>query len=153
MIVEWSAIAAQVGLASLYYLAVILIIRFAGKRLAGQVTTFDLIILITLGVVLQSALLKEGSANALIFVVTVFICHKALAGLCFRSKFLRGLVRGKPRVLVHRGQVLDRALYDEGMSIEELKAGLRKLGYESLETIELATLEETGHISAVTAEK
>jgi uncharacterized membrane protein YcaP (DUF421 family) len=43
--------------------------------------------------------------------------------------------------------------YDEGMSIEELKAGLRKLGHESLETIELATLEETGHISAVSVEK
>lgn len=153
MTVEWSALCAQVGLAALYYLAVILIIRFAGKRLAGQTTTFDLIILITLGVVLQSALLNEGSINALVFVATVFVCHKLLASLCFRSKFLRGLVRGKPRVLVRQGQVLDRALYDEGMSIEELKAGLRKLGHESLDTIELATLEETGHISAVSAQK
>jgi uncharacterized membrane protein YcaP (DUF421 family) len=153
MAVEWSAIAAQVGLAALYYAAVILIIRFAGKRLAGQITTFDLIILISLSVVLQSALLKEGSANALIFVVTVFVCHKLLAALCFRSPFLHGLVRGKPRVLMRQGQVLDRALYDEGMSIDELKAGLRKLGHESLDTIELATLEETGHISAVSAEK
>jgi uncharacterized membrane protein YcaP (DUF421 family) len=153
MTVQWIELAAQVGLAAVYYLAVIVIIRFAGKRLAGQVTTFDLIILITLAVVLQSALLKEGSIHALIFVATVFVCHKLLASLCFRSPFWRGLVRGKPRVLVRQGQVIDRALYDEGMSVEELKAGLRKLGHESLETIELATLEETGHISAVTAGK
>lgn len=153
MAVEWIEVAAQVGLAVVYYLAVVLLIRFAGKRLAGQVTTFDLIILITLGVVLQSALLNEGSINAFIFVITVFACHKLLAALCFRSRFLHALVRGKPRVLVRQGQVLDRALYDEGMSIEELKAGLRKLGHESLDTIELATLEETGHISAVTADK
>jgi uncharacterized membrane protein YcaP (DUF421 family) len=100
-----TVIAAQVGLAALYYLAVILIIRLAGKRLAGQVTTFDLIILITMSVVLQSALLKDGSINAIAFVITVFVCHKLVASLCFRSTFLRALVRGKPRVLVRRGEV------------------------------------------------
>lgn len=31
----------------------------------------------------------------------------------------------------------------------ELLAGLRKLGYESPQQVKLATLEETGHISAV----
>ncbi len=34
-----------------YYAALIVIMRLAGKRLAGQTTTFDLIVLITLGVV------------------------------------------------------------------------------------------------------
>ena len=38
------------------------------------------------------------------------------------------------------------------MSRAELLAGLRKLGYEGAEEVKLATLEETGHISAVGAE-
>jgi uncharacterized membrane protein YcaP (DUF421 family) len=146
---HWVALAQQVGLAIIYYAGVVLVVRLAGKRLAGQVATFDLIILIGLAVVLQSALLRDGAANAVAFVLTVFACHKVLATLCLRSERLRHLVRGAPRVLVREGQVQEAALRAEGMSVAELKAGLRKLGHNSLQTVELATLEETGDISAV----
>jgi uncharacterized membrane protein YcaP (DUF421 family) len=105
--------------------ALIVLMRVAGKRLAGQTTTFDLIVLITLGVVLQSSALQKGMANA-----------------------LRHLIRGKPRALIRNGEILDEALAAEGISRAELLAGLRKLGHESPETVKLATLEETGHISA-----
>jgi uncharacterized membrane protein YcaP (DUF421 family) len=40
-------------------------------------------------------------------------------------------------------------LEKEGMSYDELLAGLRKLGHGDPKEVELATLEETGHISAV----
>ena len=44
----------QVGQALAYYAALVVIMRISGKRLAGQMQTLDLIILITLGVVLQT---------------------------------------------------------------------------------------------------
>lgn len=135
-----------------YYGALIVIMRLAGKRLAGQTTTFDLIVLITLGVVIQSTALQEGWANAVVFVVTVFALHRGLAALGARSAFVRHLVRGKPRVLVQDGRIIERALMRESMSREELLAGLRKLGHESEKDVKLAVLEETGHVSAVGAE-
>jgi uncharacterized membrane protein YcaP (DUF421 family) len=139
----------QAGKAAAYYAALIVLMRVAGKRLAGQTTTFDLIVLITLGVVLQSSALQKGMANAIVFVLTVFTLHRLLALLCARSSLVRHLIRGKPRVLVRNGEIIDEALVAEGISRAELLAGLRKLGYESPETVKLATLEETGHISAV----
>ena len=87
--------------AAAYYVTLVILIRLAGKRLAGQTTTFDLIILITLGVVLQGTALQDGAWNAI------------------------------------------------GISRAELMAGLRKLGHENPDKVKLATLEETGHISAV----
>ena len=132
-----------------YYAALIVIMRLAGKRLAGQTTTFDLIVLITLGVVIQSTALDDGWVNALVFVVTVFAVHRGLAAWCAHSTWVRHLVRGKPRVLVRDGRVVEQALSREGISGEELQAGLRKLGYDSPESVKLAVLEETGHISAV----
>ena len=132
-----------------YYAALIVIMRLAGKRLAGQTTTFDLLVLITLGVVIQSTALQEGWANAVVFVVTVFAIHRGLAVLSAHSQWIRHLVRGKPRVLVREGCILDRALAHENISREELLAGLRKLGHESEKDVKLAVLEETGHISAV----
>jgi uncharacterized membrane protein YcaP (DUF421 family) len=141
----------QAAKACAYYAALIVLMRLAGKRLAGQTTTFDLIVLITLGVVMQMTALQPGAVNAFVFVVTVFSLHRGLALLCARSSALRRLIRGAPRALILDGQIIERALAEEGISRAELLAGLRKLGYEHPEQVKLATLEETGHISAVSA--
>ncbi len=146
MLAEW----ALQGLKALgYYVALIVVVRAAGKRMAGQTTTFDLLILITLGVVIQTAALQRGTANAVVFVVTVFLAHRGTAALCARSTGLRHLLRGKPRPLVRDGRIIERALDLEGITHAELLAGLRKLGYSRVEDVQLAVLEETGHISAV----
>src|SRR4026207_973386 len=139
----------QTAQAAAYYGALIILMRLAGKRLAGQTTTFDLIVPISPGAVLHSAALQAGTWNAIVFVITVFALHRVLALLCARSSLIRHLVRGKPRVLVRDGRIMEQALADEGISQAELLAGLRKLGYDSPETVKLAPLEETGHISAV----
>lgn len=140
---------AQAAWALLYYALLVTLMRMAGKRLAGQTTTFDLIVLISLGVVLQTTALKEGAWNAAVFVGTVFVVHRSVALLCARHRWIRHLVRGRPRVLVRDGRVLDGALDREGISRDELLAGLRKLGHDAPEAVRLAVLEETGHISAV----
>ena len=57
----------QAAKATAYYAGLVVLMRLAGKRLAGQTTTFDLIVLITLGVVLQTTALQEGVLNALVF--------------------------------------------------------------------------------------
>jgi uncharacterized membrane protein YcaP (DUF421 family) len=138
--------------AALYYTALVVLMRLAGKRLAGQTTTFDLIVLISLGVVLQTSALRPGLANAVVFIATVFTLHRSLALACARSRRLRRLVRGAPRPLVVNGRVSEDALLDEGMSHDELLAGLRKLGFGTPAEVRLAVLEETGHVSAVARE-
>jgi uncharacterized membrane protein YcaP (DUF421 family) len=139
----------QVGKAAAYYTGLLVLVRAAGKRMAGQTTTFDLIVLITLGVVMQSTALQQGFWNALVFVVTVFTLHRANAALCAHSTWARHAIRGKPRPLIRDGRIIERALALEGVTHAELLAGLRKLGYERPEAVKLAMLEETGHISAV----
>lgn len=143
------SMALQVALAVAYYVAIVLIVRMAGKRLAGQVTSFDLIVLIGLAVVLQELTLEDGKVNAVVFIVTVLLVHRTVAHVESRSPRLRELLRGKPRTLIVNGKVLPEALKAEGMSEEDLCAGLRKLGHASKHNIRLAVLEETGHISAI----
>lgn len=143
------AYAVQALYAVLYYAALILILRLAGKRLAGQTTTFDLVVNIQMAVVLQTTLLKEGLRNAVVFLVTVFVLHLTTTRACARWPRVRALVRGAPRPLVRGGVVLEGALADERVSRDDLLAGLRKLGFEKPEEVDLAVLEETGHISAI----
>lgn len=143
------ALLVQAAKAAAYYVALIVLVRLAGKRFAGQTTTFDLLVLITLGVVIQSAALAEGAVNAAVFVLTVFGLHLLNGWACARSPRMRHLLRGRPRPLVRDGRVLERALALEGITHGELLAGLRKLGYAHVDEVRLAVLEETGHISAV----
>jgi uncharacterized membrane protein YcaP (DUF421 family) len=143
----------QIGLAVGYYAALVLMFRLAGKRLAGQTTTFDLVVLIGMAVVLQTVTLRPGPANAGIFVATVFAAHRLLALVCRRSRRLRRIIRGSARPLVFRGQVSYDALEEEGLTYEELLAGLRKVGLRHPSEAQLATLEETGHVSAIPVRK
>ncbi|OQW32658.1 MAG: hypothetical protein A4E19_04650 [Nitrospira sp. SG-bin1] len=143
----------QMGLALAYYAILVTIMRLAGKRLAGQTTTFDLVILITISVVLQTTALRDGVLNALVFITTVFGAHQLLAVVCARSTRIRRIVRSCPRPLIKNARVDYEALESEGLSHDELLAGLRKLGYSSPEGIKSAILEETGHISAIPLER
>jgi uncharacterized membrane protein YcaP (DUF421 family) len=142
-------IASQTGLATLHYVVLVALFRLAGKRLAGQTTTFDLVVLIGLTVALQAVTLRPGRISAATFLITVFVLHMALAVACQRWRSLRRLVRGAPRPLIEDGRVSHQALEDERMSYDELLAGLRKVGLEDPAAVRLAILEETGHISAV----
>jgi uncharacterized membrane protein YcaP (DUF421 family) len=142
-------VAAQVLLALAYYAGLVALFRLAGKRLAGQTTTFDLVVLITMAVVLQDAALRDGALNAILFVVTVFLAHRGLASLCAWSPRLRRIVRGGPRPLVIEGRIMSDALVEERITRDDLLAGLRKLGFADPSDVRFAALEETGHISAI----
>ena len=146
---ELHEIAIQAAKAVGYYATLLVMMRLAGKRLAGQTTTFDLLVLITLGVTVQKVFLSEGTPATVVFVLVVFAVHRALASVCRMSPAVRHFVRGKPRALVLDGVVIDAALAAEGVSHDELLAGLRRLGFEQPTEVRLAVLEETGHISAV----
>lgn len=146
---EFDPVFTQIAKAAAYYVALIMLVRIAGKRMAGQTTTFDLLVLITLGVVIQGAALAEGAINAGVFVLTVFGLHRLNAWLCARSNRIRHLLRGGPRPLIRDGQIIENALSAEGITHAELLAGLRKLGHARIEDVRLAVLEETGHISAI----
>ena len=143
------AIFIQFLLSVSFYMSVVIMMRLAGKRLAGQTTTFDLIILITLSVTLQALFVEENKLSRVVFVVTVFMSHIALSRLSSKYKSVRRLVRGTPTTLVKNGKVMHDALKEEAISYDELVAGLRKLGMKSPEEVKIACLEETGHISAV----
>lgn len=139
----------QAGLAAAWYVGVLLLLRLLGKRFAGQVTGFDLLVLITLAVVLQTALLREGTAQALTFVVVVAGLHVGAGRACRASPTLRRLLRGAPRTLVTDGVIDGAALAGEGLGPADLEAGLRKHGVADVADVALAVLEETGEISVL----
>jgi uncharacterized membrane protein YcaP (DUF421 family) len=140
----------QFLLASGWYIALLLVVRIGGRRLGGQTATLDLLVLITISVQLQNSMLLEGPVAAAVFGVTALFWHRLLASGCARWQWLRIMVRGRAQVLIRDGHIEYPALRAERLSKEDLIAGLRKLGISDPQSVVLATLEETGQISAIT---
>ena len=119
---------AQAAKAAAYYVALIVLVRIAGKRMAGQTTTFDLLVLITLGVVIQSAALSEGAANAAAFVLTVFGLHR-LNAWYFRLEQTVGELDSsaarEPEPATRTAEVIDLS------AIQEVAVGLREYALQA----------------------
>ena len=73
--------------------------------------------------------------------------------LTYHSKFLEGLIEGRPIRLIHDGKVEKRNLYKVRMTIHELNAALRSEGVGCIEDVQFAILENTGKISVVEKKK
>ncbi len=71
--------------------------------------------------------------GGLVAVATLFAVDKLLKLASSRSKRLKKAVEGEPRLLVRDGRVLTKALSDEGVEVEDVRAAARGVGVARLE--------------------
>jgi len=135
----------------LVYFFLLLILRLTGKRQIGQLAPFDLVLLLVLSNAVQNAM--NGGDNSLtagvISATTLIVCNGVISRLTARSKWLEGLVEGRPRVLVHDGEVNHAAIAREQITHHELMAALRCAGCAHLADVHFAVLENSGHINVI----
>ena len=66
-----------------------------------------------------------------------------------RSSRLRNVIEGEPRLLVRNGQLLAKALREESVDAEDVRAAVRAHGLARIEDVRLAVLETDGSISII----
>ncbi len=133
------------------YAFLLVAFRLAGKRELGQITPFDLIILLTISNVLQNAMIGSDNSlgGGLIGAVTLFVLNGLLSRLIYRFPRLVRWIEGGPTVLIEKGKILEPNLRREVMTLEELQRALRKhdLGWEDISQIHRALLELDGTVT------
>src|SRR5512142_1129096 len=106
---------------AIVYAFLLIAFRLAGKRELGQMTPFDLIVLLTISNVLQNAMI--GNDNSLtggfIGALTLFILNGLLARATFRFPWLERVLAGQPATLIRDGKIIEPNLKREVMTIEE----------------------------------
>ena len=133
------------------YLIVLLGVRLSGKREVGQMTPFDLVLLLLISNSVQNAMtgpdtsLIGGVAAAL----TLLVMNYLVAELSGSNRRFRKLIEGQPTLLVHDGQLLTPHLAKEHVSMDELQRALREHGIDSYHQVALAVLEVDGSISCL----
>lgn len=133
------------------YLFLLVSFRLAGKRLLGQLTAFDLVVLLIISNVLKNATIGDDRSlgGGLLGAFVIMLLNWLVAWLTYRHKRLRRLVENVPTVLIRHGEVLQANLDREHMSMAELRAALRKDGVTRASEVRWALLEEDGHVSVV----
>lgn len=133
------------------YLFLIVILRVTGKRQIGQMSPFDLVLLLVLSNAVQNSM--NGGDNSvaagLILSVTLVAVNWITAYATYRSKAAERLIEGVPQILVHNGKIYGKALEQAQLTREELMSAIRTEGYTDIRSIRTAILENDGTISVI----
>lgn len=135
----------------LIYGFLILILRATGKRQIGQMSPFDLVLLMVLSNAVQNSMNggDNSVAGGLILAVTLVTANWVVGKITSSSRVMEQLIEGNPQVLFHNGKVYDQVLSDSQITHQELIAAVHKAGYADLNNIRAAILENDGTISVI----
>jgi uncharacterized membrane protein YcaP (DUF421 family) len=133
------------------YLLVLIGVRLSGKREVGQMTPFDLTLLLLLSNSVQNAMTGPDTSvlGGVIAAATLLILNYLVADVSGVSRRFRKLVEGEPTLLVHDGKVVETHMARERVSMDELHRALREHGINSCDQVALAVLEVDGSISCL----
>ncbi len=134
------------------YFFLLLMFRITGKRELGQMTPFDLIVLLTISNVLQNAMIGADNSltGGLIGGLTLFCANGLVARLTLHVPQFAHLIEGKPTPLIENGRILAKNLRREVMTRSELERAIRKHGLDpdaDLPKIRKALLEQDGTVT------
>jgi len=133
------------------YLVVLVGVRLSGKREVGQMTPFDLTLLLLISNSVQNAMTGPDTSltGGVIAASTLLILNYLVAEMSGINRRFRKLVQGQPSLLVHDGQIIDSHMAKEHVSMDELNRALREHGIASCKDVALAVLEVDGSISCL----
>jgi uncharacterized membrane protein YcaP (DUF421 family) len=134
------------------YFFLLIAFRLAGKRELGQMTPFDLIVLLTISNVLQNAMIGPDNSltGGLIGGLTLFCANGLIGRLTVHFPRIARLLEGKPTPLIEDGKVLAENLKHEVMTPAELERAIRKHELDpetDLGLIKRALLEQDGTVT------
>jgi uncharacterized membrane protein YcaP (DUF421 family) len=133
------------------YLLVLAGIRISGKREVGQMTPFDLTLLLLLSNSVQNAMTGPDTslAGGAVAATTLLILNYLVAEVSGGNRRFRKYIQGEPSLLVHDGEVNLAHMAAEHVSMDELERALREHGVGSYKQAALAVLEVDGSISVL----
>ena len=133
------------------YVFLVVALRLGGKRELGQLTSFDLVLLLILSNALQNSLNAGDNSlgGGLVSAVTLLVLNSLFARGTYRYPWLDRLLQGRPVIIVTEGQVHQRALEHERITLEELRSALRKQGILRIADAGRVVLEPDGTFTAV----
>jgi uncharacterized membrane protein YcaP (DUF421 family) len=139
------------GRTLLIYVVVLTGIRLAGKREVGQMTPFDLVLLLLLANAVQNAMTGPDTTiqGGIVAAITLLLANGIVGRFAWRSRRVRTWLEGQPKLLIRSGVLLTKHLIEEHIRAEDVQQALREHGVATVKEVALAVLEIDGTISVL----
>ena len=133
------------------YGAVFVGLRLMGKREIGQMTVFDLVVILLIANAVQNAMVGSDVSlqGGILAAFVLLVANRLVAMVRLRGGRFGRLIEGTPTVLVQNGEFVEPHLRREGIERQELEMAAREHGINSIKQVKLAVLEVDGSISIV----
>lgn len=125
--------------------------RAAGKKELSQLSAFELLLLITIGDLVQQGVTQEDQSltGAFTAVGTFALLIVILSTIQFRWPGTRRIIRGVPVVVLRDGRPVQETMRLERLELEEVKEAAREQGIPDLGGVRVAILEPDGKLSFI----
>ncbi|MBM9432529.1 DUF421 domain-containing protein [Flaviflexus equikiangi] len=135
--------------AAIAFVVLWLLTKAAGRATLGELSSFDLLLFITMGDLIQQGITGEDRTltGGLVAVATFALLAVIFNLVVSRWSKASRLLEGPPIILVADGRALTGAMRRQRVSVAEILSAGRQSGYENMSDIRLAVLEQDGKIS------
>jgi uncharacterized membrane protein YcaP (DUF421 family) len=137
--------------AIIVYVFLLVLFRIFGRRELGQLTGFDIIVLLTVSNILQNAMIGSDNSviGGIVGAAVLLAANLTLALIVFRSRRAERLVEGTPKILIHDGQLQSAQIRTELLTEQDLLSAVHREGLDSFSEVRLAIAEPNGMISII----
>ena len=137
--------------AIILYIIVLIVMRLMGKREIGQLQPFELAISIMIADLASVPMTELGIplTNGIIPILGLLVMYMIISFFNMKNINIRKIISGKPSILIYRGEIDEKILQKERMTINELQERLRQSNIFNLADVEFAILETSGQVTVV----
>jgi len=137
--------------ATCLYFFLWLVARGTGKRELSEMSAFELILLVTMGDLIQQGVTQEDMSiiGAFLAVGTFAFWILVFGYVSWKFPRTRPMIEGVPVVVVRDGRPLEEVLELERLTIDEVCEAARNQGLADLAQVKIAVLEPDGKFSFI----
>lgn len=149
MFTTWATALQIVARTGAVYLLVLVGVRLTGKREVGQMTPFDLTLLLLLSNSVQNAMTGPDTslAGGAVAAVVLLSLNYLVADLSGINRRFRRVVQGSPSLIIHDGEMVTDHMKREHLTVDEVMRSLREHGIGSVAEVAIGVLEVDGSLS------
>ncbi|GAC1419258.1 MAG: DUF421 domain-containing protein [Actinomycetota bacterium] len=138
---------------AIVYLFLIAGLRLLGKRELGQMSVYDLVMMVVLGNAVQNAMINGDNTlgGGFVAAAVLLVLNRGFNAIISRSRRAEHVLVGAPVLLVNDGAVIASHMKRESVTMEQLEAALREHGMNDVSEAHTCVLEVDGTISVVAA--
>ena len=138
---------------AIVYVAIVLGMRLTGTRQLGQMTPFDLVLILLIANAVQNAMVGSDVSvlGGIVAAVTLLVMNRVIALATDRLPIFRRAVEGVPILLLNDGYLIEEHIERAGLSDDLVLQSIREHGFANASEVKMAVLEIDGTISIVPA--